>query len=243
MATPAPKRPRPGTRHLVRPRWVWLGLLVALLGACLLGLGVAVLDGPTAIIGAVVLLVGAAAGLRGGVLYDARPALDLRAELRDVLDANVHPGVAPGDSVRDPAVVREAARADATRQFLEESSRHPPGTRWAPVAGWALLLLAAVLVVMQGALAAHTTTGRSTSVRDAGLAVLLGLAGLVLATTRGHHPVAMAIVALAGLGLLGSGLLADHDHTATAVVEVVGGWLAVLLALTAWRSPALSARP
>jgi hypothetical protein len=83
--------------HLVRPRWVWGGLFVALLGGCVLGLGIALLSWSESIAGTVLLLVGGAASTWGGVMYDARTQLAVGQELHQLLGGDVHEGIGPGD--------------------------------------------------------------------------------------------------------------------------------------------------
>jgi hypothetical protein len=83
--------------HLVRPRWVWGGLIVALLGSCLLGWGIAVLSWTESVAGAVLLLIGGAAGVGGGVMFDARIHLAVGEEMRQVREGDVHEGIGPGD--------------------------------------------------------------------------------------------------------------------------------------------------
>jgi hypothetical protein len=224
-------------RPLVRPRWVWGGLLLALIGAGTLGLGVALLSWPPSILGAGLLLLGAGASLRGGVLYDAVPTLGVRRELQQVRDGSVHEGVAPGDTVATPASRRDAAAADRSARARTESARHPSDVHWAPAAGWLLLLVATVLTVSQWELVAPTATGRANSARDTALAIVLGLGGMRLALSAGRHLIVGSITGLAGAALVLAGFLADHDHAGLALVEVVGGGLAVLCSLTAIASP------
>lgn len=224
-------------RHLVRPRWVWGGLVIALLGACVLGLGVSRLSWSMSIFGTVLLLVGAVGSLHGGVLYDAVPGFALRKEMRQVREGDVHEGVAPGDTVSTPAARRDAIRSNQITRELEAAAGHPGHVAWAPVAGWVLLLVVAVLVMSQWELVAHTATGRSNSFRDTGLAIVLGLAGLRLAVTPGRHSIAAGVTMLAGLALILGGLLADHDHVGLVIVEVTSGLLAMLCSLIAWIFP------
>lgn len=86
--------------NLVRPRWVWGGLLVAVLGGCVLGLGIAVLSWRESIAGTVLLLVGGAASVWGGVMYDARTQLAVGQEIRQLRDGDVHEGIGPGDMMK-----------------------------------------------------------------------------------------------------------------------------------------------
>jgi hypothetical protein len=85
--------------HLVRPRWVWGGLVIALLGVCLLGWGIAILSGAQSIAGAVLLLVGAAASVGGGIRFDGRTHLAVGEEMREVREGDVHEGIGPGDTL------------------------------------------------------------------------------------------------------------------------------------------------
>lgn len=235
-----PTRRRP---DLVRPRWVWGGLALALTGACVLGLGVSMLSWTPAIIGTVLLLVGTACSLQGGVLYDSISEFDPGKELHQVREGDTHEGVAPGEMVTFSTARDDALRSNETTRELETAALHPPHVAWAPVAGWLLLLVTAVLLMSQWELVAPTATGRSNSFRDTGFAILLGLGGLRLAVAGGRHPIVAGITALAGIGLVLSGLLADHNHVGLAAVEVTGGFLAVLCSVIAWVSPTRATRP
>lgn len=225
-------------QHLVRPRWVWAGLVLALIGASVLGLGVASLSWTLSVLGAVLLLVGASGSLRGGVLYDAVPSFVLGKELHQVREGHIHEGVAPGDTVTSLPARKDAIESNQRTRELEAAAQHPRNVRWAPVAGWLLVLITAVLIMSQWELVAPTATGRSNSFRDTGLAILLGLGGLRLAVAPGRHPIAASITLLAGLSLVLGGVLANHSHTGLAIVEVASGCLAILCSLIAYVSPA-----
>ena len=222
--------------HQVRPRWVWGGLAAALTGAGILGLGVVLLSGPLSLAGALVLVLGVAGSLHGGVLYDAVPGLSLRRELAQVRAGDVHPGVAAGDMVRIADARRDARRSNERTRALEAAARHRPGVDWAPAAGWGCLLITVVLTVSQWNLVAHDATGADNSVRDTGWAILLGLAGVRVAATTGRHRVAAGVILVAGLGLALGGLLAEHHRTGLALVEVGCGCIAILCAFAAHRS-------
>jgi hypothetical protein len=118
----------------VRPRWVWGGLVLALIGAATLGLGVALLSWTLSTLGAGLLLLGAAASLRGGILYDAVPNLAVRRELRQVREGDVHQGIAPGDTLHTPAARHDASAMNRSTRALEESATHANDVPWAPVA-------------------------------------------------------------------------------------------------------------
>ena len=224
-------------RHLVRPRWVWGGLAGALSGAVVLSIGVVVLSVPLSLTGTVLLLLGAACSVRGGVLYDAVPGFSPRRELRQVRDGSVHPGVAAGDMVDTDRARRDAVASNHLTRDLERAAHHPERAQWAPVAGWTSMLITATLVVSQWNLVAHNATGASNSFRDTVWAILLGLCGLRVAVVPGRHRIAAAVILISGLGLVLGGTLAEHDHLGLQLVEVTCGCLAVACALAAYLSP------
>jgi hypothetical protein len=232
----------PGLRraqHVVRPRWVWGGLAGALSGAVVLSIGVVLLSAPLALTGTVLLLLGAACSVRGGVLYDAVPGFSPRQELRQVRDGTVHQGVAAGDMVGTDRAQRDAVASNHLTRDLERAAHHPEQAQWAPAAGWMCMLITATLVVSQWNLVAHNATGASNSFRDTGWAILLGLSGMRVAVVAGRHRISAAVILVSGLGLALGGMLAEHDHFGLEVVEVTSGCLAVACALTAYLSPSL----
>jgi peptidoglycan/LPS O-acetylase OafA/YrhL len=144
-----------------------------------------------------------------------------------------------GGASGDRAGAREDAVGsnDRTRALEAAATRRPP-PRWSLAAGALLMLAVAVLTAAQWELVAPTTAGRDNSFRDTGLAILLGLAGLRMLTSRGgRHRVATAVALLAGLGLVLAALLTGHDRTGLAVVEAACGALAVLCAVACWVRP------
>ena len=230
----------PGARragHLVRPRWVWGGLVGALSGAVVLSVGVVLLSGPLSVMGTVVLVLGVGCSVRGGVLYDAVSAFSPRRELRQVRDGVVHPGVVPGEMVNTDRAHADAAASNQCTRRLEDAAHHPSKAHWAPVAGWMCMLITATLVVSQWNLVAHNATGASNNFRDTGCAILLGLCGLRVAVVPDRHRIAAAVILISGLGLVLGGTLAEHDHLGLQLVEVTCGCLAVACALAAYLSP------
>ena len=97
----------PGGRpsHLVRPRWVWGGLAVAIIGMCVVAVGVIVLSLVWSLVGCVVGVAGGLTMLRGGVMNDVGGVS--RSELDDVIHGGTHQGQAPGDMISDPRTERE----------------------------------------------------------------------------------------------------------------------------------------
>ena len=224
-------------RHVVRPRWVWGGLVGALIGAIGIGIGVVMLSMPLALMGTVLLLLGAACSFRGGVLHDAVPRFSPSQELRQVRDGTVHQGVAAGDMVGTDRARSDAMASNQRTRDLERAARHPEPAQWAPVAGWMCMLITATLVVSQWNLVAHNATGASNSFRDTGWAILLGVSGLRVGIVAGRHRISAAVILVSGLGLALGGLLAEHDNFGLQLVEIASGCVAVACALAAYLSP------
>jgi len=222
-----------GGRHLVRPRWVWAGLLLALVGAIMIGVAVGVSSWTVAIVGIVLLVVGGLIGWRGGALYDATGAFALDEEMRDVKEGNAREGTKPGDQVRDADAQRESVRADRTRQAATAGTLRArrPGLS---VLGAVLLLVGAAFVLATQGMYPHSHTGQINGERDLGLAVLAGLVGLLVLLSPRRHPVAAAIALLCAVGMALQAWLAPHDATTTigfeiaaAVAYAVGGLMAL----------------
>jgi hypothetical protein len=231
----------PRDLHLVRPRWVWGGLVGTLAGAVVLSIGVVTLSALASISGAVVLLLGAACSLHGGVLDDAVSTLSPRRELRQVRDGEVHPGVAAGEMVDTPPARHDAVASNRRTRELGRAAHHPGPVAWAPVAGWTCLLITAILVVSQWNLVAHDAAGASNSFRDTGCAILLGVSGLRVAVATSRQLIASGGVLVAGLALVLGAVLAEHHHRGLQLVEVASGCLAVVCALVAYLWPSTPA--
>ncbi len=223
-------------RHPYRPRWVWGGLLGALVGLGLLGVGLVLSSLWTSVTGSVLLVAGTASSLLGGVLYDAVPHLSARRQLKQVRRGEPHEGVSPHDMVREPVARLEARQTtERTQDIL--SARPGPPAPLAPIAGWALLGVTALVVVSQPWFVAHSTTGRDSAFRDMGLVIIIGLAGLRIATVPGRRTIAVALALLSGIGLLLGGLIAPHGQADLAVLETICGLLTIGLALAGGARP------
>jgi hypothetical protein len=206
-------------------------------GAAVLSVGLVALSGPLSVAGVLVLLLGAACSLHGGVLDDAVPGFSPRRELRQVRDGEVHAGVTPGEMVDTDRARRDAVASNRRTRDLERAAHHPGKAHWAPVAGWTCMLVTAMLVVSQWNLVAHNATGASNSFRDTGWAILLGVSGLRVAVVPGRHRISAAVIVVSGLGLLLGGMLAEHDHRGLQLVEITSGCVALVCALAAYLSP------
>ncbi len=243
MTSQEPSHPHAATTgdsspRRVHPRWIWGGLVVALLGAALLGLGISLLWLGTSIVGAAILFAGASMTVAGGMMNDARSGLAVRDEVRQVAEGDVHAGVAPGDMIEGSRAKADAARTSAqSRRTLQRANTRAPAPL-APLAGWLLVALAGVVVLSQPWFIEHTATGRNTAVRDALLAILVALSGLRIATARGLPRVAIVVAALAGAGFVAGGLLAHHSGRAISAVETAFGVFTILATVAAVSSPA-----
>jgi hypothetical protein len=223
-------RPR---RHLVRPRLVWGGLAVALAGSVVVSIGIILDAALTSVIGAVVLLLGAALAVGGGALYDALPAAAIGAELHRVVEGGAHEGVVPGQMYADERAREEARAAARQTRELEQAAQVWRIDALARPAGILFLMVAAALVIAQWQLVDDSVSGRTGSSGDTLTAIALGLAGLRCVVGSGRHRLACAAALVAGAWLVAQAVLVDHGARSLAAVEVVLGALAVLGAVAA----------
>lgn len=223
--------------HRVHPRWVWGGMVVALLGGAVLALGISLLWMTISIVGAAILIVGALIALAGGIMNDARNGLAAQEEMRQVVHGDVHEGVSAGDMIGDSVAHEDAARtADQTRMVLRHANAKVQ-VPLAPLAGWLMFALAWIVALSQPWLIGHTATGGTTAARDAGLAILVGLSGFRIATAQGLARVAVLIAFLAGVGLVLGGVFADHSGRGIPIVETAYGVFTILAVVAAALSP------
>lgn len=218
----------------VRPRWIWSGVALSLGGLVVIGAGLVLRSWPAAGGGVTLIVVGLGLSWAGGVLWDATSGISPADEVRAVRDGAVRPGVKPGTQVKPSAARAEARRASRVTRVTHEpkaSTSRSTALRWAPVAGWMLLLTAAVLLVSQWELVGHTATGRRSSYRDTVAIIVFGLSGVRLAFTPGRHRITSAVAGLTGGGLVIASVLAAHDHVALAAVEAATGTTAIFSAL------------
>ena len=223
--------------HRVHPRWVWGGLAVALLGAAILAIGVALLWTITSIVGAAVLCGGALMAITGGVMNDSHSQLTAQEEARQVAEGDVHEGVPPGEMLHGQVINRDAARSSArTRSVIRRANTRVP-VPWAPLSGWLLFALAWFVALSQPWFIGHTATGGDTAARDGGLAIIVGLSGFRIATAQGLPRIAIGVAALAGVGFVLGGLLAAHSGRGIPIVETAFGVLTIIASVVAALSP------
>jgi hypothetical protein len=101
-----------------------------------------------------------------------------------------------------------------------------------------MLLVAAAFVLCAQVLYSHTPSGQNEAVRDLGIAVLVGLAGLRVLVSPGAHPIAACLAIAAGIGYLLLGFLSDHGATRIAAIEIAVGIWVIVGGLLCLSSPA-----
>jgi hypothetical protein len=220
-------------KHLVRPRLVWGGLLLALVGAITIGVAVGVSSRTVAIAGIVLLVVGGLVGWRGGALYDATSEFALDEAVQEVKEGDTHEGTKPGDQVRSPEAHRESLRADRTRQATTAGTLRARRPGLSVLGAILLLAGAAFVLAMQGEYP-HSHTGQINGLRDLGMAVVAGLVGLLVLFSPRRHPVAAGLALLCAVGMALQAVLARHDAStivgfelAVAIAYAVGGVIAL----------------
>ena len=143
----------------VRPRYVWLGLILGLIGAVVIGLGISFESWAWAIAGIVVLAIGGALALLGGVIYDAHPG-PRSVRSKQALHGDTREGIAPGDMVDDPKARETSLELHHLRLAAEASTRAAPRP---PMANLGAVLVLLVGVSCSGAVG--PLPGRATSRR------------------------------------------------------------------------------
>lgn len=221
---------RNGTRgRPVRPRVLWAGVGLAVLGMVVLGWGLVAGSALWTWAGTAAVVVGLLVAWRGGVLNDAQAEQPLGRNVQDAVHGNVHEGISPEARVeRRAANERAAAVTQQTRERLLAVQTAPtPPLR--PVATLALLVLGGWLVFCQfGFGYPYTVTGQNSGLRDLGFALVLVLSGFWLRHV-GPSRVVLGLCLLAGILLLLSGVFLPHQLVRVQWNELVVG-AGVLLA-------------
>jgi hypothetical protein len=115
-------------RHVVRPRRVWAGVALAVVGLVVLAVGLMVQSWWVGGVGVVLLLVGAVLGWSGGGAYDVHATMSAHHEVEDLRTGDTHEGIEPGQMVRDPQVEKKSVAVERRRRRLIErgQQRHQP---------------------------------------------------------------------------------------------------------------------
>ncbi len=221
----------PTTEHstetrTVRPRWVWAGLALAVLGLVVVAAGVVELSWAWVVPGLVLLAAGGGIAVRGGVLADSRTG-SVAQEAHEVERGGTRQGSAPGADVDDDRAEAVSRQADATRRELLEAAQHSGRPNLAPLGSGLTLLVAAWLVVAQWTVYPTGSVPQANALRDLGVGIVAALAGLRVAVA-GPRLAASAVLAACGAALVLFGLLMPHVSTGVRVQEVACGALLLL---------------
>lgn len=222
----------------VDPRSVWMGVVLALVGVVVAGVGITIMMWWLAASAALVIAAGAVVAFRGGIMQDTRGA-DPHSEISQVRHHDVHRGVAPGQMIDDP-VAKEAAReVEAERRRILAARARTPSPPLAPIGAALAITVAAYIWVAQWTLYPIGQTGQDNALRDLGWAILAGLAGIrILVGQPSRHPVATGVIGLAGAALLLETLLANHSSSVISASEGICGVTLIGAALVCGLSPA-----
>jgi len=218
--------------HIVRPRWVWGGLVLALLGACLLALWIATWWSGAGISGLVLLVLGGAAAERGGILYDTQGSRPGSGEAAEVRDAHARRGTAPGDMIIDDRLRQEARESSRMTDALLHAAEDHPRPAFDKL-GAGMLLGGAAFLLFAQALYPHTHLGQDNALRTLLLAAVTALAGFRILLGQRPGPAASALAALCGIALILLAMLTDHDGSATVILEIAtGAWIVLASFMT-----------
>ncbi|CAN5520984.1 hypothetical protein BH11ACT8_BH11ACT8_28040 [soil metagenome] len=221
----------------VRPRGVWGGLAVAVLGLVLAGAGGVLSAWGLLVAGSVLVVVGAVTACRSGALYAVHTPADAATTAHEIVTDETYQGSAPGDLI-DSAPAREKSRSlDHRREAIERQRSRTPVPALAPGAGIVLVLMAIGLLVAAGAFFPHTSVGSANADRALGCAIVAAATGMRFLLSPGRHQVFAAAAGLAGGGLILSGVIASHDRAGTVPLDVTCGAVVVLAAIICWASP------
>ena len=217
--------PHATSTRQVRPRWVWTGLALAVLGLMLLAAGVIELSWTWVVPGLVVLGVGVSVSAYGGVLSDSRTGHPGQ-ELSEVQHGEVHQGASPGAVVHAQHAEEVSRRADATRHELLAASGRVGRPNLSPVGGGLGLLTCTWLTVAQWTIYPMSLVGQNNALRDLGVALVVALAALRVAVA-GPRRAAPAVMLAGGVALLLFGALMPHHSAAVRWNELLCGLLVV----------------
>jgi hypothetical protein len=212
----------------VRPRLMWAGVGLALLGMCGIGWAMIVHDAPGEIAGVVALVVGGLLAWRGGVLNDVQSSQPMSHEVEAAVHGREHAGVEAGEQLHDPEAQARAAELTERKQALLRSRVAAPGPPVRPVATLGLLLLGAWLFVGTFVLPYYyTVTGVNSVQRALGGAIVVTLCALWLRHV-GPSIVAAGLAAITGVALVVAAFLLPHGSLWVDLQEAWTGSLVVL---------------
>ncbi len=224
---PGPEASGPA-RPVVRPRAVWAGTACALVGIVLLGLGMVLTTLLLLLGGVAALAAGLGVAWRGGIVNDVHATSPLKENFREIAADDVHQGHSPDEHAHD---LREGEASRRRRRERADAARTTaPPLR--PVGATALLVLAAWLLLGELLLSyPMTVVGQNSALRDQGLAVLVGLAGLWIRQI-GFHVIPVVVAVVSGVVLVVSPWLWARSPLVEGNELVVGVLVLVAAVLT-----------
>lgn len=223
--------PRTTDTHEVRPRRVWAGLAVTVLGLMVIAAGVIELSWAWVVSGVVLLGVGIALSAYGGVLSDSRTGHPAQ-ELDEVEHGEVHQGASPGARAGADHAEQVSRHADATRRELLDAAGRVRRPNLAPVGSGLALLTAAWLTIAQWSIYPMSQVGQNNALRDLGVALVVALAALRVAVA-GPRRAASAVVLAGGVALVLFGAMMPHHSTGVRLNELLCGFLIVVAGVMA----------
>jgi hypothetical protein len=216
---------------VVRPRTVWGGLGLGLLGAALIGLGIVLGSAPVAVGGCVALAAGAALAYRGGLASETRG----RPSIEEAVKGDTHHGRRPSSRIEDEELQRKAAaRSRRTDRILAKTHGGSPPPL-APL-GAALLVATAALLIF-AVMSLYPRDALTPTRVDGAIGTVLMLAAFRILTARSAALVSASLAMFVGLVLMVLAAVTS-DSTTVQNVRVLTGVLAATGSLTCLVSPA-----
>lgn len=226
----------PLARRVVRPRRVWVGVGTALVGMVVVGVALVVTPEWLALVGAAMVVAGAAFAWWNGVLADAHGggmSQAAAAEEDEERHDDAHVGTLPGDRLRDERAVSDAAHAEAAAASVESTEQHHPAP--SPVeqgrAAAAIVGLSALWLVVTLPTFDLEPENRDAALRQAVIAIVLALAAARMVVT-GPTVRWAASAAVASALLLLSLALWWPELAGPRVAGLVGGGVGLVAALS-----------
>lgn len=179
---------------------------------------------PWIISGLVLLALGAASSLYGGVLHDAHSTFSPRQEAHDVITGRAHPGTAADARIESSRAQVTGSKADAQRRALLARTRRAPRPNLVPVGAALVLVVCTWLLIAQWSIYPHSQVGQNNAVRDLGVGIVLALGALRVALV-GRRPLVTTILLAGGLALVIFALLMPHVSAGIIVSELLCGAL------------------
>jgi hypothetical protein len=218
--------------HLVRPRWVWIGVATAIVGMVLAG--VEMMIGTTAwtLVGAAVIIIGLAVGWLGGIMYDVHATKALHHEVPEIIRGDVHEGISPSDQ-RHGQLTKRQAEPQGSQQSPTLGNPTPaviPTPALAPLGAMGLLVLACWLLAGRWLVSyPKTVHGYANGEHDLTFAIVVALCAIWLRQI-GPNKIMTGLASLWGVLLVVAAVALPHDASGVEWDEATVGVLVLLCA-------------